>query len=117
MDEVERVGAAQPPNPPRDTRLSRPRRGRLTTLGSLGLAVVAVVVVFGSYDARRTFVGDQNICIVTNESLSHDGNSYNGGVHPRDPQVGDRYVGSSGCNASETQCTRRIELIGIRLVC
>ena len=117
MEDTARARIAGPSYPQKGTAPPSPHRGRLIILGSLGLVVAALVVIFGSYHARRAFVGDQTICIVTAESLSYDGNSYNGGDHPLNPQIGDRYVGSSGCNAFETQCTRQIKPLGTHLVC
>lgn len=117
MGDAARENAVKPPNPLEGTIPPRLRRGRLIMLGTLGLVVVALVVVFGSYYARRSFIVEQNIYIVTAESLSHYGNFYGGGDHPLNPQVGDRYVGSSGCNTSEIQCTRQITLLSTRLVC
>lgn len=117
MDDPAEARTVPSPNPPKSTTPPRRPRGRLITLGSLGLAVVTLIVVFGSYHARRTLADGQNVCVVTTESLSHAGNSYGGGDHPLDPQAGDHYVGTSGCNTFETQCTRQIKILGSRLDC
>ena len=98
---------------------SRTRRILIVVLAALLLPTVAV---FGSYQLRRTLKGDQTICTVTAESLAvaaaePGGGSYTGGDHPADPEVGDRYVGLSGCLPGELSCLREIEVLGTRLVC
>lgn len=98
--------------------LDRRRRARRAVAALVAVIVIPVVLLFGSYQLRRSLFGDSvTVCIVTAESLRTPGNDYSGGDHPLAPQVGDQYVGHSGCNAFETQCQRTTELIGTRLEC
>jgi hypothetical protein len=90
----------------------------------LALIAGAACLVFVSYQARRDLLGDQTICTVTTESLRYDeslgdavGSMYGGGDHPRNPSVGDDYVGYSGCLRFETSCVRTIQPLGTRLDC
>lgn len=92
---------------------SAPRRA---VAGALVVVAVGLFGLFGTYQARRFLQGDGwTECRVTAASLRYGGESYSGDDHPRNPDVGDRYRGDSGCLAFESQCWWVTELFGNRI--
>jgi len=94
----------------------RLRRARVL-LGLLAAPLLVGGLLVASFHARRALIGERDVCTVTRASLAQNPGGYGGGDHPHDPEVGDTYVGTSGCLAAETVCVRRIELLGTRLDC
>ncbi|QXC62247.1 hypothetical protein KSP35_05415 [Aquihabitans sp. G128] len=103
--------------PHHPTTVTPPGRRSRRWLVGLALPLVPGVLVLGSYQARRALIGEREVCIVTRASLAQRPSPYSGSDHPLDPQVGDSYIGTSGCVAFETICVRRIELLGTRVDC
>ncbi len=93
---------------------------RVAFIGAAFVAVVGVVlVVFGQW-AVRSVLNDGIVCEVTAASVAAeraaDVQSYTGGDHPSDPEVGDIYACSSGGIPGERVCRRSVGIFSTRLV-